>query len=141
LNAHHSREETEHVPLVTRLAPMYRLSAFIWMLYSVALLLTSVGSQLLEFAETFRLAMTVATALVTIAMLVRALVPGRPSWTRWALLALGGISVSTFTLTLFAADMAEGGLTAGRVAYALLLLVPALGVYVSWVGEKVVAEL
>jgi len=134
-------EEPERVPLTARLAPMYRLSAFIWLLYSVALLLTSVGSQLLAFAEPFRWAMTVITALVSVALLVRALIPERPAWTRWALLVLGGVSVSTFTLTLFAADMAAGGFTLARVAYALLLLVPAFGVYVSWVGERVVANL
>lgn len=129
------------MPLAVKLAPMYRLSAFIWLLYSVALLLISIGSQLLAFAEPFRLVMTLATSLVCAALLVRAFVPGRPWWTRWALLVLGGVSVSTFTLTLFASDMADGGFTLARIAYALLLLIPALGVYVSWVGERVVAQL
>lgn len=126
-------------PVAARLVGAYRLSSLIWFCYSVALVLTACGSQLLWWAEPFRMTLLVLSGVTATAMAVRALAPDHPEWTRWTLPLMGCLSTSTFTLTLFAADMA-GGFTAARVAYSLLLLTPALTAYLHWIGEKVVTR-
>jgi hypothetical protein len=124
-------------PIAAKLLGAYRLSSLIWFCYSVALVLTAIGSQLLFWAETFRLVLLVFSTVTAIAMAVRVVAPAHPEWTRWTLPLMGCLSTSTFTLTLFAADMA-GGFTAARLAYSLLLLTPALTAYLHWIGERLV---
>jgi hypothetical protein len=51
---------------------------------------------------------------------------------------IGGISVATFTLLLFASDFA-GGFTAIRVGFSLLVLTPGGIAYIHYLGEKMVA--
>lgn len=127
------------VPTMAKLVGAYRLSALIWLCYSVALVLTACGSQLLWWAEPFRMTLLVLASVSAVAMGVRAVAPAHPEWTRWTLPLMGCLSTSTFTLTLFAADMA-GGFTQARVAYSLLMLTPALTAYLHWIGEKVVTR-
>lgn len=119
---------------------VYRLASAIWLLYSLALLLTAAGSQLLAFAEPFRFTAVTLTSITAVAMTVRLFSPGRPQWTRWTMPLIGTVAMSTFTLTLFASEM-TGGITPARAGFALLLLIPALGAYVSWLSERAVRGL
>lgn len=123
-----------------RLSPLYRMAAAVWLLYSVALLLVTLGSPLLAFAEPFRAVAVTLTSVTSVAMAVRLVSPGRPQWTRWTMPLIGTVAMSIFTLTLFASEMA-GGITTSRAGFALLLLIPALGAYVSWISERTVRTL
>jgi hypothetical protein len=127
------------LPVPVELRRLYVLTSLVWMTYATALSFTAYGSALLRFAEPGRLVLTALAAIVAIAMAVRALVPGRPEWTRWTLPLIGGTSVSTFCLTLFAVNYDSIGYTPARVGYALLILVPALFAFAHYSGEKVVA--
>lgn len=117
---------------------LYQWMSILWAIYATALALAIYGSTLLAFAQPGRGVLATLATLVGIGMLVRAVVPGRPEWTRWTLPLILGTSVATFSLLLFASDMA-GGFTAIRVGFSLLVLTPAGFAYVHYLGEKVVA--
>ena len=117
---------------------LYQYASILWTIYAASLSLVTYGSKLLAFAEPGRLVLATLAALVSLGMLVRALVPGRPEWTRWTLPLVGGTSVATFVLLLFASEVA-GGFTTGRVGFALLVLTPGALAYAHYIGEKVVA--
>jgi hypothetical protein len=124
--------------LPTNLRPLYQLTSAIWTIYAAGLALATHGSSLLAFAVPGKAILTTLATLVAIGMIVRAVVPGRPEWTRWTLPLVAGTSVATFTLLLFAADFA-GGMTTSRLGFALLILTPAAFAYAHYIGEKVVA--
>lgn len=117
---------------------LYQWTSIIWALYATALALTIYGTTLLTFAQPARGVLATLAAVVGLGMVVRAVVPGRPEWTRWTLPLILGTSVATFSLLLFAADIA-GGFTPIRVGLSLLILTPAAFSYVHYLGEKVVA--
>jgi hypothetical protein len=129
---------TTDIDMPRPLRRIYQCTSIIWTAYATALTLAIYGSTLLAFAQPARGVLATLTMLVGIGMLVRAIVPGRPEWTRWTLPLIGGTSVATFTLLLFASDFA-GGFTAGRIGYSLLVLTPGGIAYVHYLGEKVVA--
>lgn len=117
----------------------YRASAVIWIIYSAALGFTSLGSQLLAFAETFRIICLALAILSGVVMVLRLFTPGHPEWSRWTLLLNATAFLSTFVLSLFASEMA-GGLTTSRIGYSLLLLGCAFTAYLNWFGERIVWE-
>lgn len=117
---------------------LYQWTSIIWAIYATALALTIYGSTLLAFAQPARGVLAALATVVGLGMVVRAVVPGRPEWTRWTLPLILGTSVATFSLLLFAADIA-GGFTPIRVGLSLLVLTPAGFSYVHYLGEKVVA--
>lgn len=116
---------------------LYRTTSVVWTAYAVALALTTHGSVLLRAAEPGRFVLTALASIVALAMVVRAIAPGRPEWTRWTLPLMCGTSVAAFTLLLFAADSA-GGFTSGRAGFSLLVLTPGVIAYVHYLGEKAV---
>lgn len=130
------RDATGALPPTLR--KLYRITSLIWAVYAVGLALWAHGSVLLRFADLMRPLITVLAVLVAVAMVLRAVVPGRPEWTRWTLPLIIGASVSTFTLTLFGIEIA-GDLTSARAGMALLALMPAAFAHVHYMGEKVVA--
>lgn len=125
--------------LPVNLRRLYQLTSVIWMIYGLGLSLTAYGSTLFRFAEPGRITLTVLAALVAVGMGLRAVVPGRPEWTRWTLPLIGGTSVATFCLTLFAANIVSGGYTVARIGFSLLVLTPAAFAYAHYAGERVVA--
>jgi len=124
--------------LPKNLRPLYQVTSIVWTFYAVGLALTTLGAPLLRFAVPGRIVLTVLALIVAIGMVLRAVVPGRPEWTRWTLPLVAGVSVTTFSLLLFAANFA-GGLTTSRVGFAALILTPAAFACVHYLGEKVVA--
>lgn len=132
----HTKPVTTEITVSMR--RVYQLSSLVWTVYSAALALAVYGSVLLKFAEPGRLVLTTLAAIVSIGMVIRAFAPNRPEWTRWTLPVIGGTSVATFTLLLFASDFA-GGFTPARVGFSLLVLTPGGIAYVHYVGEKVMA--
>lgn len=132
----HTSPTTTEMPVPLR--RIYQYTSIVWTVYATALALAIYGSTLLAFAQPARGVLATLAALVGIGMLVRAIAPGRPEWTRWALPLISGTSVATFTLLLFASDFA-GGFTAGRIGFSLLVLTPGGIAYVHYLGEKVVA--
>lgn len=129
---------TVRAALPNNLRRLYQLTSVVWALYAAGLALAAHGTVLLDFAEPGRLVLTALGVVVALGMITRSIVPGRPEWTRWTLPLVAGTSVATFSLLLFGSDFA-GGLTASRLGFALLILVPAGFAYVHYLGERLVA--
>lgn len=117
---------------------LYRYTACIWMLASAALGAFAYGSTLTADAGPWRAVVPSLAAVVFLAMLLRLITPGRPEWSRWSLLLMGGLSVCTGILSFWGA---EGlGFTAVRMAVIGLTLFPAAIAYMHWIGERMVSR-
>jgi hypothetical protein len=132
---HLTRQLTE---LSVPLKRLYQLTSAVWVIYAAGLSLATYGSTLLRFAQPGRWVLGSLAAVVGLGMMLRAFVPGRPEWTRWLLPLMGGTSVATFVLLLFATNFA-GGPTPARIGFAVLVLTPGAMAYAHYLGEKVVA--
>lgn len=131
-------QATERAELSLPLRRLYRLTSVVWAIYAAAMALLIQDAALLDFATPARVILSGLAALVSIGMIVRMIVPGRPEWTRWTLPTIAATSVATFVLLLFASQFA-GGFTVARIGLSLLVLTPAGIAYAHYLGEKVVA--
>ncbi len=131
-----------HTPAVDELpVPLrriYRFTSVVWAIYAAAMALLIHDVTLFNFAEPARIVLSGLSALVSLTMMARMIVPGRPEWTRWTLPLIAATSVATFVLLLFAFNVA-GGYTLARIGLALLVITPAGIAYAHYLGEKVVS--